>query len=192
MVAGAFNSRGVPNLAVDFHGVKMTESTNQQTLIELLYGKGAHANPVAATQGIPAQLAGRTLEGYPHSIWQIVSHMNYWMNYELRRISGEQPIYPTHAAESWPSPSAILTESEWKQVIAHFIASIDQLSALAKAGSEFLHREVKPAHAVPGQPSYSVLDVLWQLAMHNSYHVGQIVLLRRMLNHWPAEAGDTW
>jgi len=170
----------------------MSESTNQRTLIELLYGKGAHANPVAAVHGIPAQLACRTLEGYPHSIWQIVSHMNYWMDYELRRISGEEPVYPTHAAESWPSPSRMLTESEWQQVVALFAASIDHLSALAKAGAEFLNREVKPAQAVPGQPPYSALDVLWQLAMHNSYHVGQIVLLRRMLNHWHAEAGDTW
>ena len=165
---------------------------NQRTLIELLYGKGAHANPVAAVQGIPSQLARHTLEGYPHSIWQIVRHMNYWMDYELRRISGEEPVYPTHAAESWPSPSLVLTESEWRQATVHFTASLDRLSALAMADLEFSNREVKPTHAVPGQPSYSALDVLWQLAMHNSYHVGQIVLLRRMLNHWHAEAGDTW
>jgi uncharacterized damage-inducible protein DinB len=190
--AGLFCSRLAPRFHFDFAGVKMSETMSQQTLIELLYGKGAHANPIAAVQGIPVQLASRTLEGCPHSIWQIVSHMSYWMDYELRRISGEDPCYPTHAADSWPSPSAILAESEWKQVIAHFISSIDQLSALAKADLEFLHREVKPTHAVPGQSSYSVLDVLWQTAAHNSYHVGQIVLLRRMLNHWAAEVGDTW
>jgi uncharacterized damage-inducible protein DinB len=170
----------------------MSESGSQRTLIELLYGKGAHANPIAAVQGIPAQLAGREVEGYPHSICQMVGHMNYWMDYELRRISGHAAHYPTHALESWPSPSAVLNESEWKQVIAHFIASLDQLSALAKADSAFLNREVKPNHTVHNQPLYSVLDLLWQTAVHNSYHVGQIVLLRRMLNHWPAEAGDTW
>lgn len=165
---------------------------NQRTLIELLYGKGAHANPAAAVQGITPQLAARKLKGFPHSIFQIVGHMNYWMDYELRRISGEDPSYPTHAAESWPSPSAASTETEWTQVVAHFAASINQLAAFAKAGSEFLNREVKPAHTVHNQPQSSVLDVLWQTAVHNSYHVGQIVLLRRTLNHWPAEAGDTW
>jgi hypothetical protein len=165
---------------------------NPQTLIELLYGKGAHANPITAVQGTPAQLASRILEGYPYSIFQIVGHMNYWMDYELQRIQGGDPYYPAHAAESWPSPSAPSAESDWQQVVAHFSASVDQLAAFAKAGSEFLSREIKPAHALPNQSAYSVLDVLWQTAVHNSYHVGQIVLLRRMLNAWPAKAGDTW
>lgn len=170
----------------------MTETMSPQTLMELLYGKGAHANPIAAVQGIPVSLAVRTLESYPQSIFQIVGHMNYWMDYELRRIRGEDPSYPAQAAESWPSPSAAPTEAEWNQAFTHFAASIDQLAALAKAGSEFLNRKVKPTHAAQNQPPYSVLDVLWQTAIHNSYHVGQIVLLRRLLNAWPAEAGDTW
>ncbi len=164
---------------------------NPQTLIELLYGKGAHANPITAVQGISAQLAARILQGYPYSIFQIVGHMNYWMDYELQRIQGGDPYYPAHATESWP-PSTMPSDSEWQQVVAHFSASIDQLAAFAKAGSEFLSRAVKPAHAVPNQSTYSVLDVLWQTAIHNSYHVGQIVLMRRMLNAWSLETGDTW
>jgi uncharacterized damage-inducible protein DinB len=168
------------------------KTMSQRTLTELLYGKGAHANPIAAVQEIPAQLAARKLEGYPHSICQVVGHMNYWMDYELRRIGGEDPPYPAHAAESWPSTSGAPTEFEWKQVVAQFAALIDQLSTLAKAGSEFLSREVKSTQAVHNRPAYSVLDVLWQTAVHNSYHVGQIVLLRRLLNDWPVQSGDTW
>jgi DinB superfamily len=171
--------------------VKVSENMSQRTLMELLYGKGAHANPVTAVQGIPAQLAGRKVEGFPHSICEMVGHMNYWTHYELCRIWGEHPFYPAHAAESWPSFSAP-TESEWKQVVASFAAGIDQLSMLTKANSGFLNREVNPTHAVPDQPPYCVLDVLWQTAIHNSYHVGQIVLLRRVLNAWPTEASDTW
>jgi len=39
----------------------------------------------------------------PHSIWQIVFHLNYWIEYDLKRIRGERPLYPGHASESWPS-----------------------------------------------------------------------------------------
>ncbi len=43
--------------------------------------------------------------GYPHSIWQIVEHMSYWMDYELRKIAGEVLKYPEKAIESWlPHP----------------------------------------------------------------------------------------
>jgi uncharacterized damage-inducible protein DinB len=170
----------------------MSEAKNQQTLLELLYGKGAHANPIAAVQGIPAELATRKLEGYPHSICQIVGHMNFWMDYELRRIRQEDPPYPKHAADSWPSNSSAANDAEWKQIVARFGTSIEELSALAQADQELLNREVKATHPVHHQQSSSVLAVLWQTAVHNSYHVGQIVLLRRLLNHWPAQAGDTW
>jgi hypothetical protein len=53
------------------------------TLRELIYGKGAHVDPVACVEDIPAELAARTVAGYPHSIWQIVEHMNYWMRIGL-------------------------------------------------------------------------------------------------------------
>jgi uncharacterized damage-inducible protein DinB len=48
-------------------------------------------------------------------------------------------------------------------------------------------------HANQGPRTYSVRDVLWQTMAHNSYHIGQIAMLRRMLGAWPPKAGgDTW
>jgi hypothetical protein len=170
----------------------MSKTLSQQTLIELLYGKGAHANPIAAVQGIRVELAARKVEGYPHSICQMVGHMNFWMDYELRRIRQEDPPYPAHAADSWPPDSSPANDEEWQQGVARFTALIEELSALARSDAGFLNHEVKATHAVHNQQSSSVLDVLWQTAIHNSYHVGQIVLLRRLLNAWPAKAGDTW
>jgi uncharacterized damage-inducible protein DinB len=170
----------------------MSETMSQQTLIELLSGKGAHASPVTAVQGIPAELAARKVEGCPHSICQMVGHMNFWMDYEIRRIRQEDPPYPKHAADSWPSDSSPANEAEWKQVAARFAALIEDLSALARSDPAFLSRKVKATHAVHNQQSSSVLAVLWQTAVHNSYHIGQIVLFRRLLNHWSAQDGDTW
>ena len=140
----------------------MSESMSQSTLIELLYGKGAHANPIAAVQGIPAQIASRKLEGYPYSIWQIVGHMNFWMDYEVRRIRQEDPSYPAHAADSWPSDSSPVTELEWEQEVARFTALIEELSILAQSDPEFPNCEVKATHKVHSQQASSVLAVLWQ------------------------------
>jgi hypothetical protein len=69
----------------------------------LLRGKGAHADPIAILADVPASAAGRLMEGYPHSIWQMVGHMNYWMQYELERIAGKKPHYPEHAIEKLAS-----------------------------------------------------------------------------------------
>ena len=62
------------------------------TMRELVYGKGAHVDPMACVEDITSATATRTVAGYPHSIWQIVEHMNYWMDYEFRQIAGDRPV----------------------------------------------------------------------------------------------------
>jgi hypothetical protein len=83
-------------------------------------------------------------------------------------------------------------EAEWQTIVVRFTALIEELAALAQSDPELLNHEVKAMHPVHNQQSFSVLAVLWQTAVHNSYHVGQIVVLRRLLNLWTEQAGDTW
>lgn len=162
-------------------------------LIELLYGKGAHVNPLVCCEDLPLGLVGAALHGFPHSIWQLVWHMNYWMDYELRRIGGQAPPYPTHAAESWPVEAQPLGAAEWRSEVLRFSRMLGELADLARSAPEVLARSLAvttPAHA---QQSNTLQAVLWQTAMHNSYHVGQIALLRRCMNAWPPKGGgDSW
>ncbi len=170
----------------------MAESlASESTLRELLRGQRAHADPIACVKDVTAELAGRHANGFPHSIWQLVFHMNYWMGYELKRIRGERPAYPTHADGSWPSASAPANEAEWQQASMDFRALIGELSALTE--SHDLDCGVEVMHSSQEQRMYSVRDVLWQTMTHNSYHIGQIAMLRRMLDAWPPQGGgDTW
>jgi uncharacterized damage-inducible protein DinB len=166
---------------------------SENTLIELLYGKGAHANPVACIEDVSCELAGRRTDNFPHSIWQLVSHVNYWMDYELRRIREEKPVYPGHAAESWPSEAAPANEGEWKKTIAHFKELLAQLAALAESTPDVLAREVPATHPDHAKHSSSLLAVLWQTLVHNSYHLGQLAMLRRAFGAWPPKGGgDSW
>jgi uncharacterized damage-inducible protein DinB len=162
---------------------------SELTLRELFRGQRAHADPVACIEDLAFELANRHVNGFPHSIWQLVSHINYWMDYELKRIRGDRPAYPVHADGSWPSTSA--SEEEWQKAGADFRALIEELSSLTDSPN--LDREVENMHPNQGTWNYSVRDVLWQTIAHNSYHIGQIAMLRRMLNAWPPQrGGDSW
>jgi uncharacterized damage-inducible protein DinB len=165
----------------------------ERTLIELLYGKGAHVNPLACVEDLTAEWAGRRPENLPHSVWQIVWHVNFWTDYELQRIRGEKPHYPDHAAESWPKDIAPISEAEWKKDCARFADLIGMLAAMAESDSNELNREVPPMHANQETRTSTVRAILWQTAAHNSYHVGQIALVRRALGVWPPRGGgDSW
>jgi len=166
---------------------------SERALIELLYGKGAHASPVACVEDVPLELSGRRIDGFPHSIWQLVSHMNYWMDYELRRIRGEAPAYPKHSGQDWPSDAAPGSAPEWNRTISIFGELLGRLAVLAEASPEELARGVEATDACHANQASTLHDVLWQTLVHNSYHVGQIATLRRCLGAWPPRGGgDTW
>jgi len=170
-----------------------SQPVSQTVLLELLRGKGAHADPVACVEDLSADLAGRWASGHPHSIFQLLSHMNYWMTYERERIAGRKPVYPMHASESWPTEVAPASQKEWEQTVADFVSLLDEFAALARSPKSVLEREVPAMHPSQERFSSSVLAVILQMAAHNSYHTGQIALLRRALGVWPPRGGgDTW
>lgn len=165
----------------------------EQTLRELVYGKGAHVDPVACVEDISAKLAARRFPGYPHSIWQIVLHMNYWMDYELRKIANENPQNPDRAIESWPEHSMLANEALWQAAREHFVDDLARLAALADSDSTELDRLVNDVSPQKVPRQSTVRTTLWQITAHNSYHAGQIALLRRQAGAWPPErGGDTW
>jgi uncharacterized damage-inducible protein DinB len=162
-------------------------------LTELLRGLGAHADPVACVEDISADLAARHVTGFPHSIADLVFHMNYWMDYDLRRIRGQKPPYPEHNAESFPDRNTPEDSREWNELRGRFTTLLKEAAAFADETAAELAHEVKPTHPSHKERAATLEAVLWQLVAHNSYHVGQIAMIRRMLGVWPPRAGgDTW
>jgi uncharacterized damage-inducible protein DinB len=164
-----------------------------RALAELLRGTGAHADPIACIEDVSRELAARKLEGFPHSIRDLVFHMNYWMDYDLRRVAGEHPPYPTHNAESFPSNAGPKNAKEWDALTKRFAALINQSVAFADSSPQELTRHIEPTHPSHEERAATLEAVLWQLVAHNSYHIGQIAMIRRTLGAWPPRrGGDTW
>jgi uncharacterized damage-inducible protein DinB len=165
----------------------------QLALTELLYGKGAHADPVACVEDLSAELAARIVAGVPHSVGQLVFHMNYWMDYELRRIRGKRPRYPEHSAESFPAPPSPADDAEWDRLRKRFAGLLNEFGALAKSSRRELDRVIETVHEGDTKVAGTLDAVLWQMVAHNSYHTGQIATIRRVLGAWPPRGGgDTW
>ena len=166
---------------------------SSRALTELFRGKGAHADPLACVEDLSAELAARNVVGFPHSIGHLVFHMNYWMDYELRRIRRERPTFPEHNSESFPAAPSPVDAQEWDRLRKRFSELLADLSALANSPPRELQRQIETVHAGEKKVAGTLEAVLWQMVAHNSYHVGQIAMIRRMLGAWPPRGGgDTW
>jgi uncharacterized damage-inducible protein DinB len=174
------------------------ERMGDNILRELVYGKGAHVDPIACVEDISAGLAARTVADYPHSIWQILEHMNYWMDYDLGNVAGESRPYPEKAIESWlghPNPDidSRSADERWRVATRRFVDLLARVARLAESDAAELLRKVQCLGPAQSRRESTVHAVLWQIAAHNSYHAGQIALLRRQFGAWPpARGGDTW
>jgi len=194
----------------------MMERMGDTILRELVYGKGAHVDPLACVEDISADLAARRLPGYPHSIWQIVAHMSYWMDYDLGKIAGDDRPYPERAIDSWSETSDAAADDscnylsnsssdsttrsntnskdeQWQATTRRFAGLLARVARLAESDAEVLARKVKKLGPAQASLESTVHAMLWQIVAHNSYHAGQIALLRRQFGAWPPRrGGDTW
>jgi len=109
------------------------------------------------------------------------------MNYELKRIRGQNPHYPEHNAESFPSGP-----QNWDQLKRDLAWFLSEFAKLAQSTPEELRRQIESSSTALEQQSSqlnSVEALLWQMVAHNSYHTGQIATLRQALNAWPPKSG---
>jgi uncharacterized damage-inducible protein DinB len=163
-----------------------------KVLMELVRGKGAHADAIACVTGVPLEVAGRRVLDFPHTVFGLVWHMAYWMEYELARIRGEAPAYPEHAEGSWPKTLEPRDDSEWTKTVDAFHRGLEALEALAELPPAEADRKVPMTHGASNQGD-NVKDIVGQTIVHNSYHLGQVVVLRQALSAWPPPSGlDTW
>ena len=166
---------------------------SQSVQLELLHGRGAHTDPSACIVDLSADQAAKSIAGFPHTIAQLVFHMNYWMDYELRRIRGQRRPYPQHSAESFPPSPFAVDEEEWSRLKENFAALLSNFAELSKSPPEELNRQIESAHPGDTKLAGTLEAVIWQMVAHNSYHTGQVVVIRRAQGAWPPPTGsDAW
>lgn len=152
-----------------------------EALVKSLRGERGHLPIKNALLDIDMNLAGKRREELPYSIYQLVKHMIYWQDFLLLAAQGEKPELPAHVGESWPEEEYPGSEEEWKQTIQYFLQGIEQACIITQTV-----QLDEPLESWPGETPGGVLR---NIASHNSYHLGEIVLIRRLFSAWPPPTG---
>ncbi len=119
-------------------------------------------------------------DGCPYSIAGVVAHMLFWQQLWLDRIDGQIPKRSEERNFDWPP----VTADDWDQVRSDFLCGLEKAQTLAADPIE-RNRQIQDGETVD--------DLLLMMVLHNSYHLGQIALLRQLLKLWPpAEGRDVW
>jgi hypothetical protein len=155
-----------------------TDAPFREQLARLLGWEDAHAGFDAAVADLAADLRGTQPAGLPYSPWQLLEHLrraqhdilDYCRNPAYREL--EWP------ADYWPASPAPPSDTAWDDGIAAFRQDREALQQLA------LDSSIDLTARIPHGSGQTYLRELVLAADHNAYHVGQLVVIRRLLGAW--------
>ena len=154
------------------------EQALRQHLVSLLKGGGAHVKFDSVITGFPAKLRGHKPAGAPHTAWQLLEHMRIaqWDIVEFsKNRRHKSPDFPEGY---WPKTEAPTGADEWNASVKAFRKDLKAMQDLVSA----LHTDLYAR--LPWGDGQTILRQALVLSDHNAYHLGQLVLLRRLLGAW--------
>lgn len=158
----------------------MTDSVLRDNLVRLLEGGQAHVSFQKALSGLKSKL--RNVRPHPglHSVWEELEHMRIAQEDILCYTLDSSWQSPRWPEGYWPDQRADLTEEMWSQSLSDFNSDLNRVTALVRDPNFNLTAKI------PHGEGRTYLRQVLLIADHNAYHLGQIVLIRRLLSDWPA------
>ena len=158
--------------------MKKEDKALREHVLHLLWGGGAHIQPQDVLSDFPVPLRGTKLAPLPYTPWQLLEHMRIaeWDILEFSR--DPEFVSPEFPAGYWPTDEAPPDPAAWDKSVKAFHADLKAMEKLVADPSTDL---LAP---IPHGDGQTILREALVLADHNAYHLGQLVLLRRLLGAW--------
>ena len=151
-------------------------------LLALLRGGQAHVDFESAIKDLPVEMRGKVPAGLAHSAWQVLEHMRITqrdiLNFSAPPTGGYHALQWPEAY--WPESVEPPHVHAWEQTVAAIVSDREKFEALLLRPEADLY---KPFRWGDGQ---NLLREALLIADHMAYHLGELVVLRRLLGIWPA------
>jgi hypothetical protein len=150
----------------------------REHVVNLLTGGHAHATFDQAVKGLAPELRGKVPKGAEHSAWQVLEHLRIaqWDILEFSRdAKHESPKWPEGY---WPKEKAPADEKAWDKSVRAFKRDLKEMVELVQDEKTDLFAKI------PHGDGQTILRQALLTADHNAYHVGELVLVRRLVGAW--------
>jgi hypothetical protein len=154
------------------------DASLREHLVSLLTGSNAHADFEAAVKDFPVALHGKRPKGADHSPWELLEHLRI-TQLDILDFS-RNPEYKERPWPSgyWPATPAPPDEKAWDKTVRAFRRDLKTFCALISDESTDLYAKI------PHGDGQTILREALLIADHNAYHVGQLILVRKLLGAW--------
>ena len=153
----------------------------RQQLAKYLETSEAHASWRDAFAEMPPELRGAKVPGSPHTPWQMLEHLRI-AQWDIVGFSCDpKHVSPDFPAGYWSQSAAPPEEAAWDASVRSFRNDAESMRKLVLDPKTDLFAKI------PNSNGKTILREALLLIDHNAYHLGQLVLLRRLLDAWPTQ-----
>lgn len=154
------------------------ETAVRDQLVKLLAWGDAHATYDKAVANVRPEYRARKPDNVPYSPWMIVDHLRRTQFDILDFCRNPDYVQPPWPDEYWPPTAEPPSATAWDESIRKFHEDRAALQELA--------RTADLTARIPWGQGQTYLREIMLAADHSAYHVGELIVVRRMLGIWPA------
>jgi DinB superfamily len=147
-------------------------------LANALMWEDAHVGFEAAVADIPEMARGKTPPGLPYSPWQLLEHLRRTQHDILDFCRNPDYVELKWPDDYWPESAAPPSASAWDGSITAFLRDRAALQKLAA------DPDISLASTIPHGKGQTYLRELLLVTDHSAYHLGELVIVRRLLGIW--------
>ena len=156
-----------------------TTETWRRIVASSLDWEQAHASLDHAIDGLAPELRGQRPANFPHSAWELLDHIRATQHDLLEFCTNENYHEPKWPDDYWPSSPAPRDDAQWNDCVA-------AIKRETKALADFTVNDPRDLTTkIPHGTGQTYLRTVIVAVDHTSYHVGQIIAVRRLLDAWP-------
>ena len=150
----------------------------RQHLLDLLKGGNAHVKFDEVVKDFPENLRGKKPQGQPHTAWRLLEHMRLaqWDIVEFSRSA--KHVSPEFPDGYWPEGDTPPSTAAWEKSVKQFRADLKGMQDLVADPKTDLYARI------PWGDGQTVLREALLVADHNAYHLGELLMIRRLLGAW--------
>lgn len=153
----------------------------RRQLKALIDGGQAHATFDQVVKDMPAKLQGVVPDGLPYSAWQLLEHIRLSQRDILDFSRNDDGSYRElkWPEEYWPKSPEPSSAEAWHK-------SVEQIREDRKAFEKLMNSadDSKLIEPFPWGSGQNLLRQALLIADHEAYHVGELVMVRRLLGAW--------
>jgi hypothetical protein len=152
----------------------------RKQLVALLIERQAHEDFSVLMADFPEEHINLKPPGCPYTFWHLLEHLRLCQKDILDYITAGDYKWPNFPEDYWPESSSTTDLAGWNQALQQFLADRQKLVELVQDP----HTDLFAPLPNSGKHQHSILREINICASHNSYHIGELLGLRRVMGSW--------